>query len=169
MPRSLFVGAVIAALLPIAAVATYPDVPLSHRGAVAIHSLQAADIMRGYPDGSFGPEVTLNRAELMKLLVESSVGAEEAEGYGDCFPDVAAEWYAAYVCYAAKQEWVSGYPDGTFQPGRSVNTAEALKMIVGSRGYDIVPPDVAAGTAPFGTGAWFAPYISTAIHGSRAE
>jgi hypothetical protein len=164
MSRSLFAGTILALLLPAAGLAAYPDVPVSHRSAVAIHSLQAAEIMRGYPDGSFGPEVTLNRAELMKLLVESSVGAAEADGYGGCFPDVADEWYAPYVCYAAEQEWVSGYPDGTFQPGRSVNTAEALKMIVGSRGYAITPPDLAAGTAPFGTGAWFAPYVSTAIH-----
>jgi hypothetical protein len=161
MQRILLAGSLL--VLPIVAVAAYPDVPTDHRSAVAINTLQSSGIMRGYPDGSFGPEVTLNRAELMKLLVESSGEQPDAEYYSECFPDVQREWFAPFVCYAAEQEWVSGYPDGTFQPGRPVNTAEALKMLVGSKGYAIAVPDSATGTAPFGTGAWFAPYISTAI------
>lgn len=156
------------ALFPIVASA-YPDVSASHRSATAIHTLQAMDIMRGYPDGSFGPDITLNRAELMKLLVESAEDTPDAEYYRDCFPDVRNEWYAPYVCYAAEQEWVGGYPDGTFQPGRAVNTAEAIKMLVESRDFDLVEPTIEAGTAPFGTGSWYAPYIATAIEEGIAD
>jgi len=95
----------------------------------AISSLVDLEVFRGYPDGSFQPNGVINRAELLKILIEGR-GIEVSESlYKNCFPDVGEDWYAKYVCYAEAQDWVSGYPDGTFRPGNTVNKVEALKIL----------------------------------------
>jgi len=91
----------------------------------------AVGTLSGYPDGTFQPSATINRAELMKVLVSGQGIEPEAGDYtSDCFPDVeAGQWYEPYVCYAYDQGWVGGYPDGTFLPAQTVNRAEASKMV----------------------------------------
>jgi hypothetical protein len=31
-------------------------------------------VVQGYPNGTFGPDLAINRAEIMKIIVESSLG-----------------------------------------------------------------------------------------------
>lgn len=46
------------------------------------------------------------------------------------FPDVpAGYWAAREIAFAASQGWISGGSDGTFQPGRNVTRAEAVKIL----------------------------------------
>src|SRR3989344_1465078 len=93
----------------------------------AIHYVQDQGSVRGYPDGTYRPDQPINRAEFVKIIVESafpgSIGA-------DCFPDVRDQWFAPFVCTAKDKGFVGGYPDGTFKPDRRVNFAEAAKIIV---------------------------------------
>ncbi len=138
--------------------AAYPDVSADHPQVRAITYLQTSGIMQGYPNGNFGPDLTLNRAELMKVLVEAKVGLPDSAQYSRCFPDVTDEWFAPYVCYAASHGWVAGYPDGTFKPSKAVNAVEATKMLVESRGYEIARFD----WKPYGD-VWFASYVETAM------
>ena len=92
--------------------------------------------MDGHPDGTFRPEGVVNRAELAKMIVNGNsefLGEEPVNlSNTDCFTDVNDEWFAPYVCYAKGKGWVVGYPDGSFQPERSVNRAEAIKMTLAS-------------------------------------
>jgi hypothetical protein len=44
--------------------------------------------------------------------------------YQNCFPDVSDERFATFVCLAQDRGVVQGYPDGSFQPARSVLVAE---------------------------------------------
>lgn len=139
----------------------FPDVPSVHESRRAIEYLQAEGILQGYPDGRFGPAFTINRAELLKILVAGKDIEPSAE-YRDCFPDVTDEWFAPYVCYAKFEGWVRGYPDGTFGPGRPVSFAEAVKMLVEVRGYPQAPADESRkrGIDP---AAWFAGPLTTAL------
>ena len=147
-------------LLPISASAAYPDVDASHENGRAITYLQDKGIMTGYPNGTFGPDRHLSRAELMKILVESSVGAPNASFARQCFPDIEADsWYVAYVCYAKDQGWISGYPDGTFRPAQDVSMVEAVKMLVNARGYDVAEPTIENGVKE----EWFMPYMFAAL------
>lgn len=95
----------------------------------AISSLVEAGIFQGYPDGTFQPNGVINRAELLKILIEGQDISVDANLYKNCFPDVKEEWYAKYVCYAKHKGWISGYPDGTYKPGNTVNKVEALKIL----------------------------------------
>jgi len=96
--------------------AKFSDVALGHKNSQAISFLQDSGVIGGYSDGSFKPEGELNRAQLMKILVEGQGITPDSEQYRDCFPDVADQWYAPYVCYGKEIGWVEGFKDGTFRP-----------------------------------------------------
>lgn len=92
----------------------------------AIEWMAEEDIVGGYPDGTFQSTNPINRAEFMKIVVESIIDNPTGS---NCFPDVGEEWFAKYVCYAKEIGLISGYPDGTFKPANEINFAEASKVI----------------------------------------
>lgn len=141
--------------------ATFSDVEVEHKNFPAIDYLYDEEVLAGYEDGSFKPDNTVNRAELLKILVEGQGITPDENTYKNCFPDVTTEWYAKYVCYAKEEGWVGGYPDGTFRPADSVNKVEALKMLLNSQEIDTDTPE----EKPFTDVAvdeWFAPYVAAA-------
>ncbi len=118
----------------------FSDVSLSHKYAQAIKLVKQKGILEGYPDGSYKPDQQINRAEFTKIILEAiDIVNQNKEGHvspieGDsCFPDVASEWFAKYICGAKQNNIIAGYPDGTFKPGNTVNLAEALKIISESK------------------------------------
>ncbi len=146
---------------PVAA-ASLTDIS-SSRNRDAIQYLNDSGVIGGYPDGTFKPQNTVNRAELLKILVGGQGVTPTVDQYHDCFPDVGQEWFAPFVCYAKEQGWVGGYPDGTFRAANTVNKVEAIKMIVNSQGY--VVPDSVAGKMYDDTdnNAWYAPFVKAAM------
>lgn len=128
----------------------------------AIQFLNDRGIIGGYPDGTFKPQNTVNRAELLKILVGGKGVIPTVEEYHGCFPDVAKEWFAPFVCYAKEQGWIGGYPDGSFRPSATVNKVEAIKMIVNSQGYSV--PDTVSGKLydDADASAWYAPFVQAA-------
>lgn len=70
----------------------------------------------------------MSRAELVKLLC-AYFDRPGAAGETS-FPDVpAGHWAADAIAYAAAQGWISGYPDGSFQPEQTVTRAETVKIL----------------------------------------
>jgi inhibitor of cysteine peptidase len=120
----------------------------------AIQHLKEQGVIEGYKDGSFKPTARINRAEFLKIIIESK--KEEVAGK-NCFPDVTNEWFAAYVCTAQATGIIDGYPDGTFRPERSINFAEASKILSLAYGQDIQDhsPD------------WYEPFVR-ALENSKA-
>jgi GH25 family lysozyme M1 (1,4-beta-N-acetylmuramidase)/GH24 family phage-related lysozyme (muramidase) len=73
-------------------------------------------------------------------LNNMTVTARWSAGQAKSFPDVSeGDWYYAYVSDLSKYDIVSGYPDGTFRPGKQVSCAEALKLILLAAGCDEQP------------------------------
>ncbi len=95
-------------------------------------------IVQGYEDGSYKPDQNINRAELLKIVVESKYNNEfNAYDGMDCFTDVKSDaWYAKYVCFAQDMGLVEGYSDGSFKPANNINFVEALKIVLIGMGYD---------------------------------
>ena len=121
-------------------------VPLSdingHQYQTAIEYLHIKNVISGYDDGTFKPNNTINRAELLKILVGGAGYAKpDAVKYNNCFPDVKNDWYASYVCFAKEKGWVSGYDDGKFRPSQAINKVEAIKMLMSAQGF---PPAINA-------------------------
>ena len=79
--------------------------------------------LSGYPDGTFGPDRNMTRAEVAQmfyaLLLDKDVKITKT------FTDVPADaWYAKAVNTLASLGMLGGYPDGTFQPDRTITRAE---------------------------------------------
>lgn len=140
---------------------SFTDVTPSTKNSYAIGYLKNMGVVSGYPDGTFKPNGNLNRAELLKILVEAMGYSPDANQYKNCFPDVKEDWYAKYVCFAKEKGWIAGYPDGTFKPSSNVNKAEAIKMLLEVFGVTLSTPE----TNPFNDvpkTEWYSPYIYTA-------
>ncbi len=102
----------------------------------AIEELKNRGVIEGYRDGTFRPDAPINRAEFLKILIESRF-QHHLPADLRCFRDLEVktpQWYARAVCSARELGVVAGYPDGFFRPDRTVNLAEALKMALGSFG-----------------------------------
>jgi hypothetical protein len=139
----------------------FNDVQTTHKNNQAIEYLKNKQVIQGYADGTFKPEKEINRAEMIKILVEGKGIKPDSNTFQNCFPDVGEEWFAPYVCYAKFKQWIGGYPDGTFKPSQTVSKVESLKMILNAFG---VPLSTVAGStfSDVNVGDWFAPYVRTA-------
>lgn len=81
----------------------------------------------GYPDGTFGPENNMTRAEVAQmfynLLVDKNVAITAS------FEDVPADaWYAKSVNTLASMGIISGVGENRFEPERSITRAEFTSM-----------------------------------------
>lgn len=119
--------------------ATFSDVSSENPHSSSILELQSRGVIQGYMDGTFRPNQAINRVEFLKILTETKGDyspSRDPSGYdievpiGLAFSDVQDKaWFVPYIRHALQKEIISGYPNGTFQPTRNVNLAEALKMI----------------------------------------
>ena len=114
--------------------------------------------LSGYPDGTFGPDRNMTRAEVAQmfyaLLNDQNVPATVS--FSDV-PDGA--WYADAVETLASLGMFTGYPDGTFHPNSTITRAEFAAAALSFA--DMAPsarcsfPDVSAQD-------WFYPYVASA-------
>ncbi|MDO8649127.1 MAG: glycosyl hydrolase family 18 protein [Candidatus Peregrinibacteria bacterium] len=128
----MITAAVTTALLPLIAFGhVFPDISPSQPYAEDVRSLAAAGIVRGYPDGTFRPESSINRAEFLTLTLRAQTALSSPSDPGPLpFSDTdASAWYAPSLRTAIALGLVRGYPDGTFRPAKAVNGAEALKIL----------------------------------------
>lgn len=134
--------AVILLSLPIAAQARFRDISYDNPSWPAIDYLEQLDAASGYADGTFRPDVPVNRAELTKIVVSLLHTREKIDacvnggqwgrvrGLEDVhWSDIQRDWFAPYVCIGV-DTFIDGYADGTFRPERTVNFAEASKILV---------------------------------------
>jgi S-layer family protein len=132
----------------------YSDVFSAQRYFQAIEFITEEGIVNGYDDGTYKPDGLLNRAELLKIIIEAEY-EDEFEAYSNvsCFDDVdAGEWFTSYVCFAKDEGFVVGYSDDTFRPTDEINLVEAVKIAMEVFGYEYMetepwykgPIDVAA-------------------------
>ena len=99
----------------------------------------------GYPDGTFGPENNMTRAEVAQmfynLLLDQDVTITKT------FDDVPANaWYTKAVNTLASLDIISGVGDNKFEPERSITRAEftamAMKFAVGGEEGENIFSDV---------------------------
>ncbi len=104
----------------------YSDVDQSMWYNKAVSSMTNGEYINGYPDGTFGGNQTITRAEFVTILVRFLDGPKEGE---NPFSDVSGHWAEEYIVTAVQAGWIDGYPDGTFKPGEPISRAEALKIM----------------------------------------
>ncbi|MDQ0285056.1 subtilisin family serine protease [Desulfofundulus luciae] len=96
-----------------------------------IGELAQLGLVGGYPGGKFYPEKTITRAEftLMVVRVLGWDGGSSGASPGISLPSDLPPWGEKGLREALLRGIVSGYPDGTFKPGRPVNRAEAAAVL----------------------------------------
>ena len=89
-------------------------------------------IFHGYSDGSFKPYQNINRAEVLKVVLElHEVSLFPINGSSEGFSDVDPfEWYMPYVRTAKHYGMLEGYSDGTARLENYINRVEMLKFVL---------------------------------------
>lgn len=147
----------------IAAETAFTDIQ-GHKNQTAIEYLFEKKIISGYEsENAFKPENTINRAEILKILIGAKLGSiPDKDSYNNCFPDVTNEWFAPYVCYAKENKWVQGYVDGAFRPSKQVSRTEAVKMLVSIENYSLANSVSENLFYDVDNSQWYAPYLKAA-------
>lgn len=152
---------------------SYSDVEKSREDYIAIEDLTTRGIFEGRPDGTFGPDDFVNRAEAITITVRAVANERNLPNLKNCFPDVhGSEWYVKPVCYAKDLGWIAGYPDGTFQPVKTVAKAEFLKILLNAYGVNVdVLDDFLYPLAQDAQSSdeWYFPYLRYAIGSSMTS
>ena len=109
---------------------TFKDVPEDHWAHDDIVQLYESGIISG-DDHKFYPDTPISRAELAALATRFNPDKFPSKDVGDSpFKDVEdGKWYEDVVALAAANEWVGGYPDGTFKPEANVTRTETMAVI----------------------------------------
>lgn len=105
---------------------TYSDVAYGKWYNNPISTMSALGIITGYPDGTFKPNKPITRAEFAAIAARFD---ETQSGKSATFSDVIGHWAAKEIGIAYANEWIKGYPDGTFKPDQNITRAEAMTLI----------------------------------------
>lgn len=109
----------------------------------AMREMISLGAITGYPDGSYGPDREVSRAQFAKMIVKAfELGGDTEAGLvtddttgESSFHDVAADaWYAEPIAAAVDAGIVKGYPDNTFRPNALITREQMASMI--SRGLE---------------------------------
>jgi len=117
----------------------FTDVTAESDVYTAVQTLSSLEILKGYEDGTFGPEKDITRSEFAAVVcralgMESSAnGAKGATQFADVPAD---HWASGYINLAAGQGIINGYGNGNFGPDDNVTYEQAVKMLVVALGYE---------------------------------
>ncbi len=130
---------------------SFSDVTETNPAHDAIESLAARQIMTGDSTGNFLPDAVVIRGEAAKTLVKWR-GVDTTSVISQ-FPDV-DPMYQPYVDAAFANNWLSGYPDGTFRPNQSLTREQMIAVVIRSLGLEgqanaLSDSQIAATLGPF--------------------
>jgi hypothetical protein len=104
---------------------TYSDIKSTAWYKTEIQKADAAGYMTGYEDGTFRPNQSISRQEVAAVLsriYELEPNSNETSRYKDRF----AAWSQNHIGAVSALEYMTGYPDGYFQPIKPITRAEAV-------------------------------------------
>jgi hypothetical protein len=105
--------------------ANFSDVSFGYWARPFIERLAQENIIAGFPDGTFKPNQPVTRAQFA-AIVQQAFDQPETRSAPN-FPDVPANFWARNVISGAYSSgFMSGYPDGRFQPAQEIPRVQAL-------------------------------------------
>ncbi|UBF24596.1 S-layer homology domain-containing protein [Kovacikia minuta CCNUW1] len=104
-----------------------------HWAANFILGLANQNLIRGFEDGSFRPDTSINRAQYAAIIAKAFNPPAKRDGIN--FPDVPATYWAkAAIDQAYRSGFISGFPDGSFKPDVNVLRLQILLSLVSGLG-----------------------------------
>lgn len=100
-----------------------------HWAEAFITGLARQNFIGGFEDGSFRPDLPINRAQYASLVVNAfNPGSRRG---AITFSDVPANfWAKSFIDRAYQAGFISGFPDGTFRPGQNILRLQVLASLV---------------------------------------
>lgn len=142
--------------------ASFPDVSQDHLNYEAIEYLDEKGIVKGYENGTFGPNDLVTRAQALKMII-LAFGIQYDGNYELEFSDVNKDaWFFSFVMAAKQAEFINGYENGTFKPNDPVNLAQTLKMVLLTAKVDLPQGLTADVFTDVPKDQWYASYASYA-------
>jgi len=131
---------------------TFPDVPDDHWAFDHIEYAVAQNVVEGYPEGDYKPEVEVTRDQMAVYVARSLVAPTGDAGLADytppdeaTFPDVPNTGYGAdgtepywaykHIEFCVENNVVQGYPEGDYRP-EVVITREQMAVYV-ARAFEL--------------------------------
>lgn len=107
----------------------FTDVDSAHWAYDSIVRTAAAGYIRGFEDGSFGPDENITRADFA-IIMGRRLGAEAEDApQGGGYTDTVGHYAERYIRFLQAEGYLSGYEDGTFRPDAGITRAEMVTVI----------------------------------------
>ena len=130
----------------------FTDIAASHWSAKAVHYLSVKNILTIFGNDTLNPTQSITRGEFIALVMRCLGPAAESgagENAGGTLSDVTGHVYESYIRAAVSLRFITGYPDGTFQPNRSITRAEITVIINRLQGHNVQKGDFERIINPF--------------------
>jgi len=118
---------------------SFSDVPTDFWCYKYIEYAAEHTIVGGYEDGTYQPQLPLDRGQMAVFIARAIAGDDESvpDPTGDpSFPDVPADfWSYRHIEYIAAEEVAGGYFDGLYHPENPVDRAQMAVFI--SRAFEL--------------------------------
>ncbi|MFD2748496.1 S8 family serine peptidase [Paenibacillus yanchengensis] len=148
-------------------VAGYRDVS-NHWAKKEIVALTNRKIIQGMGNYRFAPDHSITRAEAVSMIVKAykPIATSAAKRK---FTDVTQQhWASQSIARAVAQEWIDGFPNGTFRPDQPITRAEMAALIARAEKLQLFTPYF----KPFSDVAisdWYAPVLHTMKGAKKIE
>ena len=98
-----------------------------------ISSLAKQNLIGGFADGSFKPDIAINRAQYAALLVKAFNPSPKRDAIA--FADIPGTfWAKPFIDQAYRAGFISGFPDGSFKPDQNMPRFQLLASLVSGLG-----------------------------------
>ncbi len=111
-------------------VSAFPDVPDGFWASCDINKLTENNVIAGYPDRTFKPNLPVSRAEFASMAVKGFNLNEDMTCPQTHFKDVPkSHWANKVINKSVAEGLMTGYPNNMFKPNHPVSRAEALTIL----------------------------------------
>jgi hypothetical protein len=122
-------------------VSGYSDIS-KHWAKDSIVKLTELDIIQGYGSYRFAPNQPISRAEAVNILNKVfNWQTQDSTPYNDV---VKSDWYYSAIANASNSGVVSGYPDHSFKPNRTLSRMEMAALLAHAKTGQVIPGGAAS-------------------------
>ena len=140
----------------------FPDLPRSHPYYGPIHYFTGKKVLSGYEDGTFGPDNTLTRSELLAVVLRALDLEYDGEILVGIFKDVPKDHWVNPLINNALDRRIITADRPVFEPNRPVTRSEFLAILVVASQIDVDVDDVTKVWSDVSETHWSAKYAKVA-------